>query len=496
MKVLRHSANEQSGLRSAAAAFELGVCYASGFGIEYESSLDDAECQRLSMQWILQAAEHMDYRARLALIPTYAAFGGTLPDNLPIDQWLEDLVLSHGNVLALRQLADINPLLHKEVRMKYQRAYCGNPYQAFKGVSHFLVSTRDPLTPLNAMGDTVLHFLASTGNVQKILDLQADDSFVFSEQLLNKRNLHGDTALIQAARAGHADVVKALVDFDADAGLYNFRNENALYFLVDLEREDDIDDIDEIARQLTRAGARIPVPKRFADLVNTGTGSAALRAVAEESSHVLSALLDVEVAFSMYGGTDRHARKLELLNLLHVALKLHRPNVLSVISKHLERLGLEIETLVNSRQFPGHGGFRTLLEICIFGHISPVPESGYNYPERWSRIVRFGQRYRDVLGYCIGFILKRGAFLEEEGIVKFAIESQRRDALSLLLLQGRNSLSWARYTINSRSPDMFYDILQVPLVSSQRGASVDSRPNYPLLLISMILAHDLDALFL
>jgi hypothetical protein len=58
VEVLQHLAIEQTGPRSAAAAYELGVCYSSDFGISisYKSAFNDGEYQDLSMKWILHAA--------------------------------------------------------------------------------------------------------------------------------------------------------------------------------------------------------------------------------------------------------------------------------------------------------------------------------------------------------------------------------------------------------------------------------------------------------
>ncbi|XP_027152276.1 ankycorbin-like [Coffea eugenioides] len=68
--------------------------------------------------------------------------------------------------------------------------------------------------PLDKCGDTVLHFLAIYGNVAAFR-LLLQDGLVTSENLKAK-NVNGDTALHEAARFGHRDVVEIMLRTEKD----------------------------------------------------------------------------------------------------------------------------------------------------------------------------------------------------------------------------------------------------------------------------------------
>ncbi|KAM6508454.1 hypothetical protein FALCPG4_018307 [Fusarium falciforme] len=487
VRALKHLSNEDADVRKAAAAFELGVCYSSGFGVQHRNKFDDGRLQHSSMQWLLLAAKLGDDRARLALIPTFEAFSGHLPEDVPIKTWLKDLFEDHGDSLALEQLKHIDPTLRQEALKAYQARHYAATSPALLGQS--FDSDRDPLTPMNSNGDTILHYLASTGNLEDIQKLEAENPTIFAE-LLNRVNSLGDTAIIQATKAGHAQVVVALVDAGGDAGVCNLRRETALHHLVNL----DSDEVREVVFKLARAGGlsrlhEVASGGHILNMDSPGPGTAAMKAIYRDNPSALRALFDVEAELE----PEQQSGKAELLSLLETAVRFHSRKVLPILE---ELMGLEMETVINSRQFLQNGQFRTLLEICALGPVSPIPASGINYPERFIRILRSGLHYRDGLGACIEFLLRHGASVSESGIVSFLFKRGRRDAVFHLALHTANSLSWARLSITSNQLDLFNDILQASLESGQGTSGGASRVNYPLLFASMMLESRLDAMFL
>ncbi|KAG7283957.1 hypothetical protein NEMBOFW57_010315 [Staphylotrichum longicolle] len=491
VSALEHAANQPSGLRTAAAAFELGVCYSSGFGIQRDPKHDDRRRQDSAMSWLLRAAELGDDRARLSLIPTFEAFGGDLPGDLPIKQWLQDIVQTHGDSLALEQLFRISPSLARTASEAYQcRHYAATDTVLLGQVSLDLVG--GPLMPLRRNEDTVLHFLASTGDLEGILAFKANHPVDFLS-CVDEANSAGDTALIQATRAGHAEVVFALVDMGADAAVHNHQGETALHHLANIDSEA----VNKVAFKLARAGAlsRLHLvasgagPAHLLGLETPGPASAALRAVYKDNPFALRALFDLEAELA----AERRSGKAELLSMLEVALAFHRRRVLPVLGG---LVGLEMDALINSRQFWQNNRFSTPLETCVFGPVSAIPSSGYNYPEQFIRIVRFGQHYLDALATCIDFLLRHGARVRESGMLKFLFYHNRRDAVYLLALREASSLSWARLAIAANDSDMFYAILQASLDSERARSGGASQINYPLLFVSMMLTREVDAVFI
>jgi hypothetical protein len=337
-----------------------------------------------------------------------------------------------------------------------------------------------------------LHFLASTGDVQGILAFKANHPRVFPG-FLNEANSAGDTALIQATRAGHAEVVLALVDLGADAGVFNLQRETSLHHLANIDSEA----VRKVAFKLATAGALPHLhlvatsagPPHLLGLETPGPASAALRAVYWDSPSALRALFDLEDELA----PERRSGKAELLGLLEVALAFHRQKVLPVLGG---LIGLEMDALINSRQFWQNNLFSTPLETCVFGPVSAIPASGYNYPEPFIRIVRFGRHYLDALATCIDFLLRHGARVRESDMVKFLFHHNRTDAMYILALREASSLGWARFAIATNDPEMFHAILQASLDSDWGRSGGESRINYPLLFVSMMLARGVDSIFL
>ena len=121
-----------------------------------DACLDDIQTQADAMTWVARAAEQGNQNARLAVIPICKAFHCQLPADMPVEQWLRDMVEQHGSTVALGQLARLNPSLHEQVLHNYRRTNCGNSHVVFD--SSFSVDPdQDFSKPLNDAGDTMLH---------------------------------------------------------------------------------------------------------------------------------------------------------------------------------------------------------------------------------------------------------------------------------------------------------------------------------------------------
>ncbi len=256
VEALRRIAEDDADSRQPSACLEMGVCYASGFGIGSDGVVDDAKNARLATQWLKKAAEKGDTWARLAILPIFRALEQDMGDDLPLVQWLLDAA-AQGSVAALSQLAEIDDALHENARKEYQAKYSGNSNDVF-GDLH--ISTRQPglAERISSRGDTVLHYAASVGRDDRLLvDLLKQNH---DPNSLDLENFQGDTALVCAARAGNAHAIKALVEAGASAAIPNSFNETPLHFLYKVEGAE----ILGVGIALAMAGARL-------DTVATGS---------------------------------------------------------------------------------------------------------------------------------------------------------------------------------------------------------------------------------
>ncbi|KAK1765832.1 hypothetical protein QBC33DRAFT_542624 [Phialemonium atrogriseum] len=493
VRVLTHVANKEDGdYRAAAAAFELAVCYSSGFGIPPEVEINDKEAEANAMAWLLRAAQASDQRARLSLVPVYEAFGGQLPPEVPIHAWLEDLV-KEGCTLALDPLRRLSPSSHEQILRYHRQTYCGRRHLVLS--EDFTVDVTGDAPErlrgwLNDNHDTVLHYVASKGSLDLLDGLK--DRGVIDSELLNKTNRDGDTPLLQAVRAGHADMARALLLLGAQAGIANNLNETVLHFLVNLDDKD----IEDIADKLAKAGAR-PLLQKIADGSSSGgfdgfdimdSNSAALRAVSKDNAAALRALFHMEDSSPSTGQFGPTA-KATVWRLLAFALRFHQTRVLDVLA---ERLESNMGSVINSRKFWFDNNLTTLLEACVFGPVSSNEAFGFDYPERFTRILRFGVHYRPALASCLHFLVRHGAAVK--GIHRFAIENRRRDAISELTLAiySNSRLSWARLAIDPPRHAIFHDLLSMHSRAAQGAPSWAAGVRFPLLYLSQILAGGID----
>lgn len=500
VRVLKHVADREDDSREAAAAFELAVCHSSRFGVYPTVDLRDDDIDASAMEWLLRSAQAGDQRARLAMIPVFEAFNGHLPEDLPIQNWLTDLVENHGCLNALDQLEQLSPSLHAEVKANYRKTYCGFTKRA--------VYSEPPTDPLeksdeqlkswsNENKDTLWHYCACVGD--EVFLKHLEDSGIIDAEFLDATNNQGDTPLIQAMRAGHSKIAKSLLRLGANASLANDLNETALHFLVNIDDHD----VDDIAQKLADAGACSQLQRTasgsssasFNSFEITGPGSAARRAVYRDNAVVLRALISIENSLSE-DQLDSKTEKATIWQLLSLAFKLQHSKVLGVLGGWL---GPHTKGAINSRKFWHDNNLGTPLETCVFGPVSSNQFSGFDYPERFIRIFRFGSSHRKVLASCLTFLIDAGAVVEESGVARFAIKHNRRDAITELSVYAENALYWARLAIENEKYEIFQDFLER---SSEKDMMVsvdgDTRMtlSFPLLFLSQIFVTNLNPILL
>lgn len=183
----------------------------------------------------------------------FKAFQRTLPPHTPVEEveeWL-DAAAQRGSRMALLDLSKINP---KEARItrRYLRGYTGGvgavwyePDQWFLGLDSNILRQRefeiDTLMNLsgvivNRRGDGILH--AAAANDARKLVVRALEDCHFD---VNERNKVGETAILCAARSGHASVIQILVAHGADASIQAHNGESPLHWLVSFSEPEVVD---------------------------------------------------------------------------------------------------------------------------------------------------------------------------------------------------------------------------------------------------------------
>jgi ankyrin repeat protein len=287
VRALKLVATSRSDTRRAASCIELAISYACDFVKEYDSPENTIDSSSVALEYILKAAELGDIWARVIAYRVSQALQIDILAKYPIRLWLFDAA-SQGSRIALESLEQLDISLHKEALTRYRSTFCGNPTQQFTSLDPTL--KWDPRATINERGDTFLHWIASTGQVEEF------ESFIATQlanNVINQQNNQGDTPLLCATRAGHHEILMRLVGRNADASILNTAGENPLHFLGSLDE----DQIAVAAQLLVTAGAAIDAEAKaytgntYLQTKPTGKGCPKLRAVMLDQPHVLKALL-------------------------------------------------------------------------------------------------------------------------------------------------------------------------------------------------------------
>ena len=251
---------------------------------------------------------------------------------------------------------------------------------------------------------------------------------------MDLRNYAGETALVQAARAGHTKLVQSLIRHGADGSIINDLREGPLHFLTQFDDED----VAQVARDLGRCGAsaHLQTVARGSSCGNhqstrvSGGGTPAHRAVLAGSLSALKALFDLEDQLLSTGTAMPTTGQGMLRRLLAYAFKLH----------HVEIVKLLIERIDTPKSIPevniwDNGRLLNLRELAIRGTVSVNPACGFNWPERFARMMRFGRDYTSVLCDCLELLDQSCGILSWEKALEYgflAISLGRRDVVPFL----------------------------------------------------------------
>jgi len=286
---LQSVAESPQDTRRAAAWVELAVCHASRITRHSGSEFGRDLWKTSATTSLLNAAELGDAWARAVALRVSEALGQLVPERYDVRRWLFDAA-SKGSSIALESLVEVNRHDATEALRIYRQTVCGNPGQLYNNVQPKPEFMENPGLVVNSRRDTVLHWIASVGNMSMLRALAPS---LLNNPLINARNEQGDTPLLCATRAGHFGLIRMILDLGADANLANVLLENPLHFLTCLDGPD----IPQAAQLLVQAGSD-PSAEAMGYSGNTyldhrprGRSCPSLRAIFANNGHELNALI-------------------------------------------------------------------------------------------------------------------------------------------------------------------------------------------------------------
>ncbi|KAF7553496.1 hypothetical protein G7Z17_g3581 [Cylindrodendrum hubeiense] len=388
VRALRMVADSPVDSRRAAACMELAICHMCDLGKSNAHEFTQRS-NKTALDYLLKAAALGASFAQAIAERVSQVLQEDIPDHYPTKDWLYNAATA-GSITALESLKHVDSSRHTEALEVFRSTLCGNPENCFENV--LINMTSDAATIVNGRKDTVIHWLASTGQTERLR------SFAPQSHILNSQNHQGDTPLLCATRAGHYAAMEQLLSCGADASVTNAAGENALHFLGSLDEQD----VYSAAHMLLAAGA---VPDAEATLCTgntslqtrpTGAGCPKLRAVLSDQSHVLRALLELCKLM------ERSVTLSEQRTMLAWAVRLHHAEILQVLHECFASSGL-FSDLQQIRVW-SDGMRQSLPEVCVRGCVSGTETAGFDMPEGFMRLVNHGSNGLHCLERTISFM--------------------------------------------------------------------------------------------
>jgi hypothetical protein len=433
VRSLRSVAASQRDTRRAAAWMELAVCHTCDISWSNEPEFP-TNSRATALSAMLSAADLGDVWARAVVHRVSKALREDITARYAIKSWLFDAA-SKGSRIALDSLLDLDHIQAREALRTYRTTFCGNPDQLYLSIEMKPDYLRNPGLIINARKDTVLHWVASTGNEAMF---EAFPSSSLDVLVVNSQNDQGDTPILCAARAGHFNILAMLISRNANASLTNSFSENALHFLTNLDNED----IPTAAQLLVGAGAELDAEaignsgNSYLEPKPRGKGCPRLRAIFANNPLALRTLLHLTTDALPVSTARRGIPLSSQKYMLAWALRLHHFEILEVLGKYFRNTRL-FNSL--SETYVWNSGRRySLPALCILGCVSGSPSSGFDVPEQFFRILNHGKDYTGNLEKSLLFLSSHEPSIftkpchDARNALFYAIKEGRGDAVRLL----------------------------------------------------------------
>ncbi|KAH6617386.1 hypothetical protein F5144DRAFT_391678 [Chaetomium tenue] len=439
VRSLRSVSLSQTDTRRGAALMELAMCHASFIACSTrESTLEDfspdAQASQ-SFNALVSAATLGNPWARAASHRISLALGQQMSTELSeiMRDWLFTEA-ANGSRIALESLLDLDPRLAQEASNKYIR-------QAILGSDndHAADRAHNPSHPGSDNYDSLLLHLAASAGDKETLEavLRSRSEGRLGSAVVNRRNNHGDTPLLCAARAGRSHLITLLLDHGADPTITNSLGETPLHFLDKFDGSD----IPTAVRLLLDAGADPGHEatgfsgSAYIETRPIGRSCPRLRAVFANSPLALEALLSQEdgdgIARTMLPSAGTQA------TLLAWALRLHHWRILEVLERHLRGSAL-FRDMEKARVRVGSAQC-SFVELCIMGcQPAGTSHSGLDIPEPFLRMLNHGADHKRALERSLEFLMSHEPrfFVTSCGTARnplfYAIQQGHHDAAAFL----------------------------------------------------------------
>ncbi|RYO93293.1 hypothetical protein DL764_008012 [Monosporascus ibericus] len=274
-----------------AAWVDLAICHSSGITRHCGLDVGGDDWKTSAVSALLHAVELGDFWARAIALRISKALGEPIPASYDLEGWLFDAT-SNGSSIAFESLVEVNRDKAMEALRAYRATFCGNPCRLYLTAEPKPGFMENPNLIVNERRDTVLHWVASVGHLSM---LQAFRPALINETLVNDQNEQGDPPLLSAARVGHFDMLRMLINLGADAGISSTLFENPLHFLTRMNS----DNVIQAARLLVDAGADPTTEatgysgNTYLDFRGRGRSCPMLRAVFSNNVNALDVLISL-----------------------------------------------------------------------------------------------------------------------------------------------------------------------------------------------------------
>ncbi|GAW20369.1 hypothetical protein ANO14919_098740 [Xylariales sp. No.14919] len=410
-------ANDTKDPRNLAIAWELSVCYFSGFGVEI--SFQSAS------KWLLVASEAGIPAARYYVAILHEAMN--IPYQVLPRQYKEHRIAmpvsEHQSKVQVTGPGSEDLGLNSSQESDYE----SDTEYLSKPSTHASTSKKMPTELLDIFN------LGTLRDLQAYLQDKPED--------INSRDFEGNTPLILAARQQKMDMLKLLLEqVDIDAGIPNHSGHTVLHFLPSFDDETVKDLVPKLAQRRAdiQHEARV-MPLRSEDdvLIPEIRCCSILNAILHGNLTLLECLL--EAAHAQGASSQCHVCECasRFRRVLAVSLSIFQARALTMLVGHVrdrgnrQDIGLkDIRVWASSKLLPLH-------KVPF----NSVAIRALDLPDSVFRAMNYGTHYVEALEETIGFLLST----EEENVedlaysmITEAVESNTWEAVRFLLDEGEN----------------------------------------------------------
>ncbi|KAI1274067.1 hypothetical protein F5Y07DRAFT_223980 [Xylaria sp. FL0933] len=413
VETLLHVANDGKDPRRLATAWELSVCYFSGFGVE-------TSVQRCS-EWLSVASE-----GGIAAARDYVAI---------LHEAMNLLYQVPPRKVQARQIPAVAEHQFELQAMEPGSGdldYTSSQESDYESAGEDILNPPTQVATLRKMPDELFDALNSgtLETLQTYLQGNPED--------LNSRDVEGNTPLLLAARRQQVDMLKLLVDqIDLDAAIPNRSGHTVLHFLPvfdDATVRDLVPKLVQRRADIHREALAMPLGTEDVVLTPGIRCCSILNAILHGNLTLLECLLEASHAESSISQCRICETASRFRRILAVSLSIFQAGALAMLVAHVkargnrEDVGLEtIKVWAGSNLLPLH---KVPFNSVAIGAL--------DLPDSLFRAMKYGKRYVEALEETIALLLSTDENVEAlaYSMICEAVESNNWEAVRFLLNEG------------------------------------------------------------